>query len=140
MIEPREYDEVILKMRRLSSFFHHGDAWIIRVFCSKFIFLQYKYSLCRVEYTCTSYSHTCGLNLHVVASISEPQFYEIMIWWTSQACEAILDPYEPITFATPKIRFAKVMSFEELRKKFGFLMTLQLFLRDLRIFARKKSR
>jgi hypothetical protein len=65
---------------------------------------------------------------------------ENMNRWTSHVCEAILDPNEPITFATPKMRFAKVMSFEELRKNFGFSMTLQLFLRDLRIFARKNSR
>ena len=72
--------EVILKT---ASIVVHHDAWGIRVFCSKFTCLQYKYSLCRVEYT-------CSLNLQLVASISAPQFCENMNWWTAQVCGGIL--------------------------------------------------
>ena len=47
------------------------------------------------------------------------------------------DPYEPITRALPKVGNAKVMGSDDLRKFFEILLTLQLFLRRLRIFAKK---
>jgi hypothetical protein len=50
------------------------------------------------------------------------------------------DPYEHITPARTKICFAGVMSLEALRKFLEILLTLQLFLRDLRTFTEKSSR
>ncbi len=50
------------------------------------------------------------------------------------------DPFEPITPTHSKIWVAGVMSLEALRKFFEFVLTLQLFLRDLRTSAKNKAR